>query len=457
MPPPEPAQQLARIRLMERDFGMPVKAFICAVLFYYLFFSNWYGDTSAPAGVVGDSLPMEQAMGPLRLFFILYVIINIAVACLLLGMRQLPFHWVQQVVFTIAWVDSLFVSALLVFTGGFDSILYWVFVGMIIRNAVSIPIASRLIVLNVIVTLCYLLAGLADILAVQWQSRMLDEKVLAAVEEGPMDGASEPFLLRLSLLILMSVCCYGVQVLFDRQRLAEAEAREFALRQQQLQATGRLAAEIAHQLKNPLGIINNAAFTLQRTIKEGKTITQQVQIIREEVQRSDKIITELMGYAQLTEGRVERVNVAEELDRALQQVFPPALKFEVRIARSYAPALPPLLMQRNHFSEIFVNLFQNAGEAMNGKGAISVAAANGEDYTVIVSVADNGPGIPLEKVGSIFEPYFTTKERGTGLGLAIVKHNAEIYGGKVDVESQPGKGTCFTITLPARTIMKIRK
>jgi signal transduction histidine kinase len=248
-----------------------------------------------------------------------------------------------------------------------------------------------------------------------------------------------------------------VQVYFDRLRLAEAEAREMAARQQQLQAQGRLAAEIAHQLKNPLGIINNAAFTLQRTVKEGKTITQQVQIIREEVDRSDRIITELMGYARLSEGRVEKLDVAEELDRSIDAVFPAGASYEVEVQRDYAPALPPLLVQRSHLSEVFVNVLQNAREAMEGKGKVQVATRYGENYSVIVMIQDNGPGIPPEKIGKIFEAYFTTKEKGTGLGLAIVKHNTEIYGGTVTVESELGIGTRFTITLPARTVMKIRR
>jgi signal transduction histidine kinase len=237
----------------------------------------------------------------------------------------------------------------------------------------------------------------------------------------------------------------------------EAEAREYASRQQQLQAAGRLAAEIAHQLKNPLGIINNAAFTLQRTIKEGKKITQQIQIIREEVDRSDRILTELMGYAQLTEGRVEKIDVAEELDRAIERVFPAAARYEVQVTREYASALPPLLVQRNHLSEVLVNLLQNAREALDGKGSVHVSTAYGENYSVLIRVQDNGPGIPPEKVARIFDPYFTTKEKGTGLGLAIVKHNTEIYGGTVQVESELGKGTCFTIAWPAQTVMRLRK
>jgi signal transduction histidine kinase len=255
----------------------------------------------------------------------------------------------------------------------------------------------------------------------------------------------------------VTALCYGVQVLMEKQRRADEEAREHSLRQEQLQATGRLAAEIAHQLKNPLGIINNAAFTLQRTVKEGKTITQQIKIIREEVDRSDRIITELMGYARLSEGQVEKLDIREELDRAIEQVFPSGAIYDVKIHRDYGAALPALLAQRGHLSEVFVNLLQNAREAMDGKGEIRVSAKYGEDYSIVVTIADNGPGIPAEKLDKIFEPYFTTKEKGTGLGLAIVKHNTELYNGAVEVESSLGEGTLFRVKLPAKTVFTVKK
>ena len=123
---------------------------------------------------------------------------------------------------------------------------------------------------------------------------------------------------RLIVLVAWALCCYGIQVLFEKQKRAEAEATEFAVRQERLQTAGRLAAEIAHQIKNPLGIITNAAFCLQRAVREremaaeeqGQNIDEQVQIIREEIEHADQIITELMGYAQLAEGTVERLEVA---------------------------------------------------------------------------------------------------------------------------------------------------
>jgi signal transduction histidine kinase len=456
---PEPERQLARIRMMERDVGLPVKAAVLIVLSYFFFFSNWFDAVSAP-GVRGavDSNPHEIILQTIPPFFLAYIIINAAVATILLGMRHFTLLTIQKIVFINCLVDAMFFSALTAITEGFDSFLYWVFLGLIMRNTISIPSALRQIVLNVGVSIFYLCAGLLDFGLQEWQYNLYDEKTRTMLDITPtMTPMNESFLLRLSLLLLMTLCCYGVQVLLDKQRRADEEAREFALRQEQLQATGRLAAEIAHQLKNPLGIINNAAFTLQRTVKEGKTITQQIRIIREEVDRSDRILTELMGYARLSEGQVEKLDITNELDRAIEQVFPSAAKYDVVISRDYGAALPQVLAQRGHLSEVFVNILQNAREAMNGKGRIHVSAKYGENYSLEIRIQDNGPGIPRDKIDNIFEPYFTTKERGTGLGLAIVKHNTELYNGTVEVQSEVGNGCLFVVRLPAKTVFNLRK
>ncbi len=452
---PEPGEQAERIWHIERNIGLAVKGVLIALLFYYLFFSNWVdvvtrADEATSTQLVALQTTQQVVLETVQRFFLIYAVFNIGAAFLLVGMEQFPFVLVRWVVFAINLLDTVLLASLTLVTGGFDSILFWVFLGLIVRNTASIPVAAPQIVLNLLACFFYLFAGVLDL-------AVLEMEVIKPEGE-TLEPATEPLVLRLTLLLLMTACCYGLQVLFDRERRLRQEAREFSLRQEQLQATGRLAAEIAHQLKNPLGIINNAAFTLQRSVKEGKgTITQQIRIIREEVERSDRIITELMGYAKLVEGKVERLSVTEELDRAISQVFPAVAPYEIEIRREYAPALPFLMMQRSHLNEVFVNLLQNAREAMNGKGHLTVGAAFGEDYSVLVTISDSGPGIAPDQIDKIFEPYYTTKEKGTGLGLAIVKHNTEIYGGAVRVESELGKGTRFVLHLPARTVMKLIK
>ncbi len=463
----EPEQMLSRLLTVERDIILPIKAVVIGLLVYSgLFFPHLFVDVTTPRSVAQEVI---------HRFFLIYLVLNVAVAVVLVVSRRLPFILVQRIIFSANFVDGVFLAAVTLITGGFDSVLYWLFLGLVVRNAVSLPRAMPQIILNFSLSFCYLLAGVLDVVI---SRAMLDfeetSRSLRALPATP--DPTEPFLLRLFVIWLMTLCCYGVQVLFEKQRQAGEETREFVNRQAQLRSAGRLAAQIAHQLKNPLGIINNAAYSLQRLLQDGKG-AEQIDIIREEVERSDRIITQLMGYAQLAEGQVEKLNINDELDRAVAAVFPAGAKYDVRIEKDYAPHLPLLMMQRGHLSEIVNNLLQNAREALNGersandrlsdkllqKGRVSdpegacihVSSQSGFDNSVVVTIADNGPGMPKDRLGKIFQPYFSTKEKGTGLGLAIVKHNTEIYGGTVRVESELGKGSRFTIELPTRTVMKL--
>jgi signal transduction histidine kinase len=446
-PPPDPAQQLFRLKSVERDIVLPVKALYLAMLVYYFFLTEWYGESLAATQIA-------QAMT--EYFCGIYIAVNVAVAIFLLKSRRLSLKWGQRVVFVMCVIDALFLAALTLVTDGFDSVLYWLFPGLIIRNALIFPVARVQIVLNLTILVSFLMAGAADVIATNYDISQYDEATRRALGL-PDEVRTEPFVLRLAVLGFLMASCYGLQVLFEKTRLAAEESREFFARQEQLRAAGRLAAEIAHQIKNPLGIINNAAFALERSVTAGKPVPlQQLAIIREEVDRSDRIIKELMGYAQLAEGAVERLNVTEEINRAIQRIFPPGMYRGIQIRTDYAGQLPPLLMQRKHFSEIITNLLQNAREVLDEGGEIAISA-EAKNEVVHIGISDTGPGIPPEQREKIFDPYFSTKAQGTGLGLAIVKHNVEIYAGRVRVESELGHGTRFLLEFPTRTFMKIRQ
>jgi len=439
---PPPDQMAFRLRTVERDIILPVKAVFIVILAYSLYFSRWFDEVA---------LPRSVAQAIVERFFVIYLIFNVGVAGILIFYRKFDPLFVQRLIFNSNFVDAVFLAALTFVTGGFDSILYWLFLGLIVRNAVSSPLAAQQIILNIAVSFCYLSAGVADVAITD---EMLDYEEMTGWTPNP----TEPLLLRLILLWLMGACCYGVQVLFEKQRQAAEEAQEFVARQEQLRAAGRLAARIAHQIKNPLGIINNAAYSLQRALTEGKgSPAEHLSIIREEVDRSDQIVTKLMGYAQLAEGKVEKLEIREELDRAINQVFPPGSGYETVVHKDYSPGLSAIMMQRSHLSETLVNLLLNAREATEGKGRVDVSVRPGEENCLIITVSDDGPGIAEEHVARVFEPYYTTKKHGTGLGLAIVKQNAEIYNGTVHVESELGKGARFVLQLPTRTFMRVRK
>jgi signal transduction histidine kinase len=448
IPAPDPPRLLRRIEIMERDIMLPLRVvFIGMILYSFrLEHSMWVGQIQSLVDIAVETV---------QYIFWFYIPISALLALPMLEVRRLPLAIVQWTVVTSGLVDGLLVAAMTLITGGLDSILFWLFVALIVRNAVSVPPGFSQLFLNFVTSLCYALVAILDVTI----ATNLDDTTRHALEslDFPLHmDLGEPFVLRMAVLWLTAICCYGGQVLLERQRLAVEEAEEFAAREGQLRSAGRLAAEFAHQIKNPLAIINNAVFSLQRSVRDGKTtIAPQIEIIQEEVAHADRVITQIMGYAQLSEGHVEKLNVIEELDRAIAQVFPPAVPTGIKIHREYGHGFPPLLMQRGHLSEILVNLLKNAGEALGETGNVFVAAGCDRNHSVEISVRDTGSGIPPDKIERVFEAYYTTKERGTGLGLAIVKHNVELYGGSVCVESELGKGSNFTLIFPAKALMKL--
>jgi signal transduction histidine kinase len=418
----------------------------------------------------------------LRNYFLVYLLCNILGAAFFVLWRRLPPGLFQWLAFTMGLLDGLFMAGMTIVTGGFDSIVFWVFPALIVLNALTIPLAMPQIVLNLLVSMFYMSAVLLTPsldrdetapTAVPGrsasgghgtnQSSRLSGETLARVnkavwptntggEDPAAEVSPEQLLLRASVLWLLTLCCYGAQVLLERQRQAVLEAREFATREGQLQSAGRLAAEFAHQIKNPLAVISNAAYSLQRSLRENKdSAAQQIEIIQEEVARADKVITQIMGYAQLSEGRVEKLKVVAEIENAVEQVFPGAVPTGITLKKKFTGPFPPLLMQRGHLTEVLVNLLKNAQEALGGRGNVTITAESNRQQTVEISVTDDGPGIAPDKLERVFEAYFTTKEKGTGLGLAIVKHNVELYGGTVRVDSVLGKGAKFTVIFPAKS------
>ena len=442
IPAPDPPRLLHRIEITERDILLPLKAVAIMIVFYSFISTPWFGRVLST---------LEITVETVQYVFMLYVLANALFALLLMNVMRLPLAIVQWTVVTSSLVDGLFIAGMMLLTGGSGSILFWLFIALIVRNAVSVPAGFSQLFLNFTISLCYVLVSVLGVFV----SNGLDDSAVRSLGLTPNEGWGQPFVLRLVVLWLTALCCYGAQILLERQQLAAEEAGEFATRAGQLRSAGRLAAEFAHQIKNPLAIINNAAFSLRRTLNDGKTdVTQQIEIIQEEVSRADQIITQIMGYAKLTEGRVEKLNVIQELDRAIMQVFPSAVPTDICIHRKYGRAFPPLFIQQRHLSEIFVNLLKNAGEALGGKGNVFVTADCHNSNLIEISVQDDGPGIPPDKTQRIFEAYYTTKKGGTGLGLAIVKQNVELYGCTVRVKSELGKGVKFTLVFPVKTLME---
>ena len=255
------------------------------------------------------------------------------------------------------------------------------------------------------------------------------------------------------ILVLTGAGFWGGNSLIRTRLRALSEDQERVIRTEKLNAAALLASSVAHELKNPLAIMNNAAFILRRgeTGLDGK-LRKQIGIIDGEIKRSVKIIDDLLGYVKLADGKIDSIDVNRLLDEAIEDLSNEIEDRRVVVVKSYRRHLPPLLIDRTQLRTLVSNLLLNACEAIDSLGKITVTTGYSDDGFIEISIADTGTGISEENLPKVFDSFFTTKSAGTGLGLSIVNSIAKGYGGTVEAESQENKGSCFITRLPTRTV-----
>lgn len=223
----------------------------------------------------------------------------------------------------------------------------------------------------------------------------------------------------------------------ERLTLAEAAVR----RSERLAALGQLSAGLAHELRNPLASIRGSADLLARSSSSADPMAKELAgIISSEVNRTNSLVTRFLDFAKPLEPRRELVDVTRVIDRAAERA-------KVAINRDYSASLPPLPIDAELMEQVFLNLLTNASQA-SAPGARVTVRTRETGGKAEISVIDEGCGIPADKIETIFNPFVTTKQEGVGLGLAIVAKIVDGHGGKMAVESQPGKGSSFHVVLP---------
>jgi PAS domain S-box-containing protein len=222
------------------------------------------------------------------------------------------------------------------------------------------------------------------------------------------------------------------------------KVRDRLVRQTQLATIGQVSASIAHELRNPLGVIRNAVFLLRRKLKPAEqSPARYLQIIEEETATADQIISDLMAMSRGKPPSKSLVSLEEIIHRARARC-PNA--HDIRWELEALDEQVSLYVDPAQMEQVFRNLFANSIQSMEGGGTISVSAGGDGQYDQIV-VADTGPGIPEDQREHIFEPLYTTKSKGTGLGLTICHQIIERHGGTIDLDTKRD-GAVFRIRLP---------
>jgi two-component system sensor histidine kinase HydH len=221
-------------------------------------------------------------------------------------------------------------------------------------------------------------------------------------------------------------------------------------RKEKLAALGGLAAGVAHEIRNPLSSIKGLATFFAKKFAEGTEDRQAAGVMVREVDRLNRVISELLEFARPSELDLKPTDLNELLEHSVRLVRQDAKTKNIDINLSKGENLPLALLDPDRFSQCLLNLYLNAIQAMNEGGILSVRSLPGKNENIVVEIEDSGKGMGQEEFNKIFDPYFTTKSTGTGLGLAIVHKIIEAHQGSIKVRSKSGEGTIFTIFIPAR-------
>jgi two-component system NtrC family sensor kinase len=239
----------------------------------------------------------------------------------------------------------------------------------------------------------------------------------------------------------------------DRRRAEMLHQMEFTAK---MATIGRLAASVAHEINNPLAIINEKAGLLRDLVGSSadhphreKTL-KGLESISKSVDRCSRVTHRLLGFTRRMEGGSEELALPELLREVLDFTGKEAMHRNISIETRFADDLPPVRADRGQLQQVFLNIINNAFAAVDDGGTIELTARESPRGGVETIVRDDGSGIPEEKLRYVFEPFFSTKgEFGTGLGLSITYDLVQKMGGRIDIASTPGRGTAVTVELPA--------
>jgi len=218
-------------------------------------------------------------------------------------------------------------------------------------------------------------------------------------------------------------------------------------RAEHLATLGELATGLAHEIRNPLAGIAGVIDIIGRDLPASSPARAMVKDVRLEINQINRILTDLLETARPHPPQMMRSNLNTTVEHAVMLARQQVLSRPIKIELEQAPDLPEVEHDSDQIHQVILNLLLNAVQAIDGSGTITVAISSREDCA-IVTVSDTGRGMTEQQQSQIFRPFYTTRSNGTGLGLSLVRRIVEEHLGRIEVTSNPGKGSTFEVELP---------
>jgi two-component system cell cycle sensor histidine kinase/response regulator CckA len=240
---------------------------------------------------------------------------------------------------------------------------------------------------------------------------------------------------------------------FFRDISQQKRMEEMMIRSEKMASLGQLSAGLAHELRNPLAVISSCAQFCMENMDLEHLAAENFQVIYRNSQRASKLISELLAFARPDSLNYKSVDLNQLFERMLRMAKLETDPSHITFVKQLEVDLPEIPGDEEKLGQVCINLIQNAIQAISGKGIITIETRrdnSSEDAMLEISVADNGPGIPLEHRKRIFDPFFTTKDSGTGLGLSICHAVVEQHLGLISFECGEEGGTRMMVKLPVK-------
>jgi two-component system sensor histidine kinase HydH len=283
------------------------------------------------------------------------------------------------------------------------------------------------------------------------ESRGLDATIIREIDCTLPDGKSIPLDVSISPLKDDDGTFWGHILLFKDLTEVRSLQREVET-SRRLASLGKLAAGVAHEIRNPLSSIKGFATYFKERYRDHPEDHKTADIMIKEVDRLNRVITQLLDFARPLNIEKKRASLQNLINHTLKMIETQAGDQNITLEKTVPREVGEAMIDPDRMSQVLLNLYLNAMEAMGEEGGVlSVSLSEERDPSPMVKIAisDTGVGIKKEDLEHIFDPYFTTKPSGTGLGLAIVHKIVEAHKGEIRVQSDPGEGTTVSVSLPA--------
>jgi len=350
-------------------------------------------------------------------------------------------HWLFA--FIQIALDAFIVSMIVSITGGFFSIFSFLYLVIVIYAS----------------TILYLRGGmaLAVLCGVQYAAIVLLQRLDVAKLVGIDAGGALHQIDYLQIILkvgITTIACFAVALLSglltEQNRKTQSDLRAMEMhvkRVEKMAYMGEMAAGLAHEIKNPLASLGGCIQLLKEELRYDPDHQRLMEIVLRETDRLGHLVNEFLLFARPPAGKPELVHLKQAIEE-IAGLFEKDTNHGHRfILKKEIMADATILMDTGHFRQVLWNLLLNAAEAMRAEGTIEISALPASNSEVRIHVRDNGCGMNPETIQKIFDPFFTTKSEGTGLGLSIVHRILEAYDSRLDVQSQPERGTTFSFSL----------